>query len=133
MGQTERLMRGVVKHWRTTQRSAPYEDEDFDWTSPDGRRQLTACIVYTRMHGWDPEAALMEQDHPEDWATNSMIEEAMSMLSASDQDLLEAAYIDGATIAELAADFGYNADAIRKRLERARRRLKAAYLDLIAA
>lgn len=108
-----------------------YEDDGCDGRTDDGRRILEAAVEYARMHGWAPEAAVM--DHPEDWAGQSMIEEAMSALSASDQDLLEAAYIDGATMAELAADFGCNADAIRKRLERARGRLRAAYLDLIAA
>lgn len=130
--QTARIMRG--KRVWSTQRRMCYSDdpgEQYDWTTPDGQRHLAMCEAYARQHGWDPRA-IEDVDDPRDWASRSMIETAMSELDDDDQDLLEARYIDGATMAELAADFECNEVAIRQRLHRARRRLRRVYLDLIA-
>jgi len=49
---------------------------------------------------------------------------AISRLTREDQDLLNEVYFGGKTIAELASERGLNAAALRKRLERIRKKLR---------
>lgn len=111
-----------------------YEDDGaaYDPSTPDGRRMVQACEDYARQHGWDPRA-VEDMVEPGDYATRSMIETAMSALSATDQDILEAVYIDGATLAEVADDMGCSYRAAQVRLFRARARLRQRYQRMARA
>lgn len=103
---------GIARHFRTTGRRAARE------------RRVTADPALA--------AATAADDHAEDHARAELVERALGALPADDRDLLLASLWDGLSTAEIAGVHGLTEAAVRKRLSRARARLRASAPGLLS-
>jgi hypothetical protein len=76
----------------------------------------------------DPKGMPRDSLPPADGQEITQLMHAISHLKREDQDLLNEVYFGGKTIAELASEMGLKAAALRKRLERIRKKLRG-YMD----
>jgi RNA polymerase sigma-70 factor, ECF subfamily len=111
------------------------EDVFWCWLKAIARNVARDCSRRRRRYGLILErlasfigASSIDSSRVEDERIRSLIEEGLSELSEADRQLIEAKYLRGATVAELADANGLTGKAVESRLGRLRRQLADALL-----